>query len=519
MNLVAPLQRLRLGARLGICFGAVIGGSALAVFAAAWSGQKDLEAVQRAEATASERTSAVAAIRESQLAATSSIRSAGLQSDSGDLNKDIAAYRAALKTVVAQEEKLVASGLGAQEKAVLDKAVALRKQAEPMVEEAIQFTMAMAGDEAAKVLTKRFAPVEKEWAAQLVQLTQLMRERAAAEMAEIDAARRQRTLVLSIFVVAVIAAGAALALVITRSVTRPLQEAGRLATRVAEGDLTVDFKHEGDDEVAELMRSLQTMARQLAAMVSAVRDSAESIDMASREITQGNLDLSTRTEQQASSVQQTASSLLDLTGLVNKNSETASSVRKLADRSAVVAGEGGQAMEQVSQTMSSISESSKRIADIIGVIDSIAFQTNILALNAAVEAARAGEQGRGFAVVASEVRALAHRVSSAASEVRQLIGESVERVDAGAGQIDGLGNTMRTLVASVREVHALVGQISDASVQQSAGLNVVNTSVQSIDTSTQQNAALVEEVAAAAQSLSGQTQQLNSLVAKFRIAG
>ncbi len=305
----------------------------------------------------------------------------------------------------------------------------------------------------------------------------------------------------------------------TRSVTRPLRKAVEVAQSVAEGDLDIHITAKGDDEAAELLRALQSMTGQLASMVASVRESALSIDVASQEISQGNMDLSNRTEAQAASVQSTSSTLQNLTSMVSETASNAHTAHKLTDETADVARGGSTAMSSVLQTMSRISESSRRISEIIGVIDGIAFQTNILALNAAVEAARAGEQGRGFAVVASEVRALAQRVTTAAAEVRTLIAESAERVDDGLRQADGMNSTMGKLLDSVDRVRVLVAEITSAASLQREGIVKVNESVRTIDTTTSQNAALVEEVAAAAQSLSGQTTRLRDLVQRFRTAG
>jgi methyl-accepting chemotaxis protein len=512
------LQRFRIGTRLTIGFGGVIAATTAAFVAAVAIGVGGQSAIRETDGAAAQRIDLVRTMRESQLQLVSAIRSAGLQTDGGAINKEVEVYKAALKSLATAEAAFAALPRSDEERALLDKASALRKQAEPAAEEAIGLTMTFAGDQAAKVLTERFAPIEREWANQFVQLQALQLRQADAAKAAIDASNRERLLWLSALLVTVTGAGAAFAWAMTRSVTRPLREAAHVAARVAEGDLAVRIDASGHDEAAELLRSLQTMAQQLASMVSAVRESAESIDTASREITQGNLDLSSRTETQASSVQQTAATLTELTDMVNHTATNAQTMRGLTERTAEVAQQGGEAMSHVSTTMSRISESSRRINDIIGVIDGIAFQTNILALNAAVEAARAGEQGRGFAVVASEVRSLAQRVTQAAAEVRTLIAESVQRVDDGARQVEGLGTTLADLQGSVERVRTLVGEITTASADQSQNIVQVNHAVRSIDQTTQQNSALVEQVAAAAQSLSGQTERLTGLVRRFRVS-
>jgi methyl-accepting chemotaxis protein len=512
------LERFRIGARLAMGFGALILGASLAFVAAVMVGRQGQVALQRVDEAANQRTAIVQAMREAQLVIVSTIRSAALQTDGAALNHDVDTYKAALKKLAENEASFTALDLTPEERALLDKAVAQRKLAEPVVDEAIKFTMAFAGDQAAKVLTERFAPLERAWAEQLSSLVRLQGERAASTKAEIAAANDHQVLMLAGLLVIVTLGAAVFAVAMTRSVTRPLQEASAVATRIADGDLAVRIHPRGQDEAADLLRALQAMANQLSTMVSAVRESAESIDVASREIAQGNVDLSNRTEQQAASVQETSTSLQELTGMVSQTTHHAQTVRELADRTAQIAEQGSGAMSAVATTMSRISDASRRIADIIGVIDGIAFQTNILALNAAVEAARAGEQGRGFAVVASEVRALAQRVSTAASEVRGLISTSVERVDDGARQVDGLGGTLQELAGGVERVRTLIGEISTASSSQNRSIVLVNESVQAIDTTTQQDSALVEQVAAASQSLSGQTERLSGLVRRFRIA-
>ena len=305
---------------------------------------------------------------------------------------------------------------------------------------------------------------------------------------------------------------------IARTITESVQLAAKLADAVAAGDLTTDVPDAGRDEIGSLLRSLGAMNSSLSAVVSSVRSNAESVAIASAQIAQGNQDLSGRTEQQASALQQTASSMEELSGTVKQNADNARQANQLAANASSVAIQGGEVVAQVVDTMKGINASSKRIADIISVIDGIAFQTNILALNAAVEAARAGEQGRGFAVVASEVRNLAQRSADAAKEIKILIKASVERVDQGTVLVDQAGATMTEVVTSIRRVTDIMGEISAASTEQSLGVSQVGEAVTQMDQTTQQNAALVEESAAAAESLKAQAQQLVDAVAVFKLS-
>ncbi|AKJ31036.1 methyl-accepting chemotaxis protein [Caldimonas brevitalea] len=305
---------------------------------------------------------------------------------------------------------------------------------------------------------------------------------------------------------------------ISRSIVQPMNDAARFAEQVGAGDLTATLDVQGQDEATRLQRSLAQMRDALQSMVSRVRDVTEGITTASSEIAHGNQDLSQRTEQTASNLQQTASSMEQLTGTVKQSADAARQANQLASSASTVASRGGEVVSQVVSTMDEISAASKKIADIIGVIDGIAFQTNILALNAAVEAARAGEQGRGFAVVAGEVRNLAQRSAQAAKEIKSLIGASVEKVDSGARLVQDAGSTMTEIVASVQRVTDIIGEITAATSEQSTGIGQVNTAVNQLDQMTQQNAALVEESAAAAESLRQQAERLSEVVAAFKLA-
>jgi methyl-accepting chemotaxis protein len=303
------------------------------------------------------------------------------------------------------------------------------------------------------------------------------------------------------------------------SIVKPLRDAADASRRIGEGDLTVDVDTSRSDEIGELLRAVSEMRDSLRGLVGHVRQSAESIEVASSEVAQGNADLSQRTEVTASHLQQVASSMAQVSGTAHQSADSSRTANQLASSAATVAQRGGTVVSQVVSTMDEIQASSRKIADIIGTIDGIAFQTNILALNAAVEAARAGEQGRGFAVVAGEVRSLAQRSAEAAREIKSLIGTSVDKVEAGSRLVKDAGSTMGELVASVQRVSDIIGEISAASGEQSQGIGQVSTAVTQLDQMTQQNAALVEESAAAAESLKDQAQRLGQLVQRFRVDG
>lgn len=303
----------------------------------------------------------------------------------------------------------------------------------------------------------------------------------------------------------------------TRSITRPLNEAVGVAQRVADGDLTSNIVVTSTDETGQMMEALKFMNDSLIRIVAEVRTGTVSIAEASSEIASGNLDLSARTEQQASSLGQTSRSMHELTSTVQQNADNARQANQLAAKASEVAVRGGSVVSNVIETMGSITASSKKIVDIIGVIDGIAFQTNILALNAAVEAARAGEQGRGFAVVAAEVRSLAQRSAAAAKEIKGLIGDSVSKVREGSNLVEQAGVTMEEVVASVRRVTDIMGEITSASQEQSAGIAKVNSTIVDMDETTQQNAALVEEAAAAAASMQDQAANLARVVSVFKL--
>jgi len=380
-----------------------------------------------------------------------------------------------------------------------------------------------AGDaaEATRLLEQVYLPASKVYETMLQRILDTQRKAIDTAAAKIEQVAESSRNQLALLAVLVIAFGVSFAWWLTAGITRPINEAVALAECVASGDL-VDHSQRypndySKDEPGKLLHALNRMSSSLVRIVSDVRSGTDTIATASSQIASGNLDLSSRTEEQASSLEETASSMEELTSTVKQNAENARQANQLAANAAEVAQRGGAVVSDVVQTMASIDQSSKKIVDIIGVIDGIAFQTNILALNAAVEAARAGEQGRGFAVVASEVRSLAQRSASAAKEIKQLIDDSVGKVEAGTRLVGQAGSTMDEVVASIRRVTAIVGEISNASVEQTHGIEQINLAIAQMDHVTQQNAALVEQAAAAAGSMQEQAGKLAEAVSIFKL--
>ena len=441
--------------------------------------------------------------------------SVGMVGDA-DLRKAVDGYRAlydnAVKLAVAYEARpTIHPDEQALVREVLPKMEKYRKAFD------IATGDAMAYRENAKETLQRADAAFQEMMATYTMLSELQGKLSAQSSAQGEA--NFRNMVLSLLGVTLFAAATllAIALLMSRHVVRRLAEASEAASRVARGDLTAEIRVRGKDEAAALLRAQAQMQQDLRQVVGEVVEGARTVADASEQIARGNQDLSQRTEMQASTLEETASSMEELTSTVQQNAETARVASQLAVDASGIARRGGEVVGQVVDTMDGISQSSRRIADIIGVIDGIAFQTNILALNAAVEAARAGEQGRGFAVVAAEVRNLAQRSATAAKEIKALIVESVDKVDTGAKLVDDAGRTMQEIVASVKRVSDLIAEIAAASQEQSSGIAQVNTAVAQMDQVVQQNASLVEEATAATESMKAQAQSLLQVVSRFRL--
>ncbi len=406
----------------------------------------------------------------------------------------------------------------AEEREMLDKLRSLEGKYLPIAGRIVGLATTQKTEEAVKALTQECMPVLTQVVAHVATFNELLKKESVDSAAAAQATYEKAKWLIVAISAASLALGGLVAWLLTRSITRPLHVAVAVARRVAAGDLTTKIEVTNTDEAGQLLAALKQMNDSLVKVVGNVRHASDSISTGSTEIAAGNQDLSSRTEQQASALEETAASMEELSSTVRQNADNARQANQLALGASTVAIKGGEVVSQVVTTMKGINDSSKKIADIISVIDGIAFQTNILALNAAVEAARAGEQGRGFAVVASEVRSLAGRSADAAKEIKTLITTSVERVEQGTALVDQAGTTMAEVVNSIKRVTDIMGEISAASQEQSAGVAQIGEAVTQMDQATQQNAALVEESTAAAESLKAQAQQLVQTVAVFKLS-
>ncbi len=446
------------------------------------------------------RTTAIAISADTSLGGFFTASTAESTRQAGELQKQLDGF------MVTPEERAMFDKLGEARKAYLstrDAVTALKKSGD--------------ADGARQLFDQQFQGAATRFQEAIQTIVQHKRARLDEAAKHVDDTNDRARAALLVFSVIALALGVWFAVMLTRSITGPLRGAVDVADAIARFDLSHPVPRGGNDETGALLGSLGGMQGQLLKLIGDVRQSAESIGTASAEIAVGNHDLSARTEQTASNLQEVAASMTQLTGTVRQTADSAMTANQLSSSAADIAQRGGSVMGEVISTMSSISDSSRQIGDIIGVIDGIAFQTNILALNAAVEAARAGEQGRGFAVVASEVRSLAQRSAEAAKQIKTLIGASVERVESGSKLVQDAGGAMTEIVASVQRVADIIGEISAAAREQSDGINQVNAAVGQLDQMTQQNAALVEESAAAAESLKDQSQRLATAISVFRL--
>ncbi|MEY2688614.1 MAG: hypothetical protein RL375_2812 [Pseudomonadota bacterium] len=447
------------------------------------------------------------------------LRNVFLLTDAAEVKQQFDELDASRKVIDEHLGQLKQTVVSVEGKALIDKVEAARTVYLQSREKLLEQYKAGQIDAAKTTLLKDNRPAQLAYMGSLDDL--IKRQEAQMEQAGVAVAAsitETRIEVIAALLVSFLV-GSLMAMWIVKSTTGPLTMGVKVARGVSDGDLAQEFESGGQSETGQLLTALHEMKDRLSGIVGGVRSGAEGVATAAAQIAQGNNDLSSRTEQQASALEETAASMEELSSTVKLNAENARQANQLALGASGVAVKGGEVVAQVVDTMKGINVSSKKIADIIGVIDGIAFQTNILALNAAVEAARAGEQGRGFAVVAGEVRSLAQRSADAAKEIKTLITDSVERVEQGSSLVDQAGRTMEEVVGAIKRVSDIVAEISAASAEQSSGVAQIEQAVTQMDQATQQNAALVEESAAAAESLRHQAQQLVDAVAVFKIAG
>ncbi|MFC4933082.1 methyl-accepting chemotaxis protein [Massilia sp. GCM10023247] len=512
------LSNLRIGTRLGSAFAAILFLLVLMLCSALWQMNRIAEAKNTMAATSHK-----VKLAKDWLGgiATNSVRTlAKLQAtdpaDESQYERDMKAVSAGVSTVQKELESLVVSEKGKQ---LLAQVAERRKHYTSVRDQAFKRKAALGGldQELKAYAATTVTPAMKDYVGAVEEVVAFQEGLFASANSQIDAITEEAVRLLVGIGIGAILCGALFGIFLTRSITRPLARAVSLAQQVASGNLTADIRVSSRDEVGDLLAALKVMNASLLKTVAEVRNGTEAIVTASQQIASGNLDLSARTEQQASSLEETASSMEELTSTVRQNADSARQANTLARSASEIAVRGGAVVAEVVSTMESINASSKQIGDIIGVIDSIAFQTNILALNAAVEAARAGEQGRGFAVVASEVRNLAQRSAGAAKEIRTLITNSVEKVGAGGRLVDQAGATMQEIVQGITRVTDIMSEIASATTEQTLGIEQVNAAITQMDSVTQQNAALVEEAAAAAASLEDQAAALARLVSTFTV--
>ncbi|MGX9217821.1 methyl-accepting chemotaxis protein [Massilia varians] len=509
---------LNIGTRLGLAFAAILFLGALMLASALWQLGRIAEAKDIMTATT---TKVALADQWLQGIATNSVRTMAKLKTTDPAEE--ASYEEEMKAVSVNvnkvQKELEALVLSERGKALLKAVADQRKHYSAIRDEAFRRKTELgAADATLKAFVNdKVVPEMKQYVRTVEEVVAYQQKMFNDANVQIDALQANAKKLLVGTGIAALVCGGLFALFLTRSITRPLANAVALAEQVASRDLTADIRVSSRDEVGHLLSALKRMNDSLLATVNEVRAGTETIVSASQQIASGNLDLSSRTEQQAGSLEETASSMEELTSSVRQNADNARQANALAKTASEIAVRGGKVVSEVVMTMESINASSKKIGDIIAVIDGIAFQTNILALNAAVEAARAGEQGRGFAVVASEVRNLAQRSAGAAKEIRSLIADSVEKVDAGGRLVDEAGATMQEIVQGIVRVTDVMAEITSASAEQALGIEQVNAAITQMDDVTQQNAALVEEAAAAAASMLDQASSLAELVNTFKV--
>jgi methyl-accepting chemotaxis protein len=516
------LGDMRIGLRLGLGFGVILlVASVMLVGTLISNGSSRATLLGTLQRSAAQQDLAEE-MRRALLSSAVSVRNMGLQTKVDAVQKDEADAKRHRSVYLAAKGKLEGYGLGDKERELFAHLADIDRQMDAQLKEAVDLAAQFNTEQAGAVITGKIDPLLTQAMAELTTFIALQKQHAEEATGQANASNQMTVNVIGGAGALVLLIAGLMAWSLTVSITRPLQTALEATARVAQGDLVSDIPlgHPNSREETQLLLAgLLEMRNGLARMVSEVRSGAENISTGANEIASGNTDLSQRTETQASNLEETAASMQELSSTVKNNADTARQANQMAGSASSAAARGGEVVGQVVTTMDEITAASRKIADIIGVIDGIAFQTNILALNAAVEAARAGEQGRGFAVVASEVRSLAGRSAEAAKEIKNLIGASVEKIETGSRLVGAAGDSMNDIVAQVKRVADLIGEISASAHEQTSGIDQINQAIVQLDNVTQQNAALVEEAAAAADSLNQQAGRMVQVVSIFKLAG
>ncbi len=518
MGLPMNLRNMKIGLRLGFGFGLILLAAALMLSGSLLSNSERRTALLDTLQKAADQQAVAQSMSEALLKSAVSVRNMGLQTKVEDVQKDEAEAKKQRNLYVAAKGKLEAAGLEPKERELFARLVAIDAKTDAYFKEAVDLAAQFNTEQAASVITQKIDPLSIQALAELTTFVEMQKQHTEEAIKSANSSNQKAVGVIVIAGLLVLLVAAFLAWRLTLSITLPLRIALDATSRVAEGDLVSSIEVTGGDESGQLLAGLVEMRDKLAELVTQVRLGADNISTGASEIAAGNTDLSQRTETQASNLEETAASMEELSATVKHNADTARQANQMATSASSAASNGGVVVGEVVSTMEGITIASRKISDIISVIDGIAFQTNILALNAAVEAARAGEQGRGFAVVASEVRSLAGRSAEAAKEIKSLIGASVEKIEAGSRLVGAAGESMNDIVAQVKRVADLIGEISSSAQEQTSGIEQINQAIVQLDNVTQQNAALVEEAAAAADSLNQQADRMVQVVSSFKLA-
>jgi len=510
-------SNLKIGHRLSLCFGLILALMAAVTALAGFSSHRAQQQLAQSLLHINHKSEIAARMRQSLFRQGQAARNVGTLSDLKLMQSEMARIGTERNSYRVNQAALLQAGVTPAEQAIILEMQNLDQRSEPLVNQAKEFAIGFNAGQASKLLNTEVAPLQNQWLEAIDKLVQLQQQQIQQDLNAFAISSQRTTLVTVIICAAAMFLAALVAWRLNRSITGPLNQAVTLASRVAAGDLTAQIEVGGADETGQLLSALRSMNQSLQKTVGEVRAGSQTMFGVSQQNAEGNRDLAERTDAQADSLRQTAAAMEQLSGIVNRNADQIGDANRLAQRASDVASRGGEIVASVVGTMTAIKDSSRKVVDIIAVIDGIAFQTNILALNAAVEAARAGELGRGFAVVASEVRHLAMRSAAAAKEIKLLIGDSVERIDAGSRQVDAAGSTMHEIVDSVGQVVTLMDLIAAASDAQNHGIGDLNVSLAQIDAVTRNNAALVAQSALATADMQQQAHKLWQAVGAFQL--